>query len=171
MGIGGSVLASRIIGLLYAPEYQQAAIVLQLSIWAVVFVIYRVVFENALIASSSQRNYLVGYVIAGALTVLGNLILVPSIGLIAPCIVGMVSEFVLLSYFVISCDFVTPLAVLKMTMKPLVAGAIMGLALLVVPLNLFVALAAGSLLYFAMLLALRCLTLEEVAGYVHSLVR
>jgi O-antigen/teichoic acid export membrane protein len=171
MGIGGTILASRIIGLLYAPEYQEAAIVLQLSIWAVVFVIYRVVFENALIASSSQRNYLVGYILAGVLTVLGNLLLVPFLGLIAPSIVGIVSEFVLLSYFVISCDFVTPSAILRMTLKPLVAGAIMGLALFVIPLNLFVALALGTVLYFVLLLALRCLTLEEVAGYVHSLVR
>lgn len=171
MGIGGTIMASRIIGFLYAPEFQEGAIVLQLSIWAVVFVIYRVVFENALIASSSQRNYLVGYLIAGVLTVLGNLLLVPILGLIAPSIVGIVSEFVLLSYFVISCNFITPLAILKMTLKPLVAGVVMGLALLIMPLNLFVALAVGASIYFALLLALRCLTLEEVAGYVHSLVR
>lgn len=171
MGIGGTILASPIIGFLYAPEYQKAAIVLQLSIWAVVFVIYRVVFENALIASSSQRNYFVGYLIAGAITVLGNVLLVPFLGLTAPCIVGIVSEFVLLSYFVISSNFIAPSTILKMSIKPLLAGSIMGLALVLVPLNLFVALAVGASIYFVLLLALRCLTLEEVAGYVHSIVR
>ena len=171
MGIGGTILASPVIGFLYAPEYQKGAIVLQLSIWAVVFVIYRVVFENALIASSSQRSYLVGYLIAGALTVLGNLLLVPFLGLIAPCVVGIVSEFVLLSYFVISSNFIAPSSILKMTLKPLLAGILMGLALALIPLNLFVALAVGASIYFVLLLALRCLTLEEVAGYMHSIVR
>jgi len=171
MGIGGTILASRIISLLYAPEYQKAVIVFQLSIWSVVFVIYRVVFESALIASSSRRSYLVGYVLAGSLTVVGNILLVPVLGLIAPSIVGILSEFVLLSYFVISCKFIRPLHIVKMTVKPLLAGLLMGLGLVLFPLNLFVALVIGTVVYFAFLLVFRCLTLDEVAGYVHSLVR
>ena len=144
---------------------------LQLSIWAVVFVIYRVVFENALIASSSQRSYLVGYVLAGTLTVLGNLLLVPILGLIAPSIVGILSEFVLLSFFVASCKFIRPLQIMKLTLKPLLAGLIMGLALTLFPMNLFVAAAIGTVLYVAILLLFRCVTLEELMGYVHSLAR
>jgi O-antigen/teichoic acid export membrane protein len=171
VGIGGTILASRIIGLLYAPEYQKAAIVFQLSIWSVVFVIYRVVFENALIASSSQRSYLVGYVLAGALTVAGNLLLVPVLGLIAPSIVGILSEFVLLTYFVVSCKYIRPLHIVKMTVKPLLAGLLMGLALVLFPLSLIVSLVLGTLVYAVFLLVFRCLTIDEVAGYVHSLVR
>ena len=171
MGVGGTILASQIIGFLYAPEFQKAVIVFQLSIWSVVFVIYRVVFENALIASSSQRNYLVGYVLAGALTIVGNLFLVPLLGLIAPSIVGIISEFVLLSYFVVSCKYIRPLHIVKMTMKPLLAGLLMGLALVLFPLSLLLSLVLGTVVYAAFLLMFRCLTIEEVAGYVHSLVR
>jgi O-antigen/teichoic acid export membrane protein len=171
MGIGGTILASRIMGFLYAPEFQKAAIVFQISIWSVVFVIYRVVFENALIASSSQRSYIVGYVLAGALTIVGNCLLVPVLGLIAPSIVGIISEFVLLSYFVVSCKYVRPLHIVKMTVKPLLAGLLMGLALVLFPLSLFLSLVLGTIVYAAFLLIFRCLTVEEVAGYVHSLVR
>jgi O-antigen/teichoic acid export membrane protein len=171
MGIGGTILAPKIIALLYAPEYQKAAIVFQLSIWSVVFVIYRVVFENALIASSSQRSYLVGYMLAGALTVVGNLLLVPVLGLIAPSIVGIITEFVLLSYFVASCKFVRPSYIVEMTLRPLVAGLLMGLILMLFPLNVFVALVIGTALYGALLLMFRCLTLDEITGYVHSLIR
>jgi O-antigen/teichoic acid export membrane protein len=171
MGIGGTILAARIMGFLYAPEFQKAAIVFQLSIWSVVFVIYRVVFENALIASSSQRSYLVGYVVAGVLTIVGNLFLVPVLGLIAPSIVGMISEFALLSYFVVSCKYIRALHIAKMTVKPLLAGLLMGLALLLFPLGLFLSLVLGTIVYASFLLLFRCLTIEEVAGYVHSLVR
>jgi O-antigen/teichoic acid export membrane protein len=171
MGIGGTILAAQIMGFLYAPEFQKAAIVFQLSIWSVVFVVYRVVFENALIASNSQRGYLVGYVLAGVLTIVGNLILVPVLGLIAPSIVGIISEFVLLSYFVVSCKYIRPLHIVKMTVKPLLAGVLMGLALVLFPLSLFLSLVLGTIVYAAFLLLFRCLTIEEVAGYVHSLVR
>lgn len=170
VGVGGSILAPRIMGFLYSPEYQKAVIVFQLSIWMVVIAIYRVIFENALIASESQRSYFVGYVLAGALTILGNLLLVPTLGLVAPSIVGILSESVLLSYFASSCKYVRFSYIVKTTLKPLLAALLMGIALLFLPLNLFTALGIGSLLYFALLIFLRCLTLDEVAGYVHSLV-
>jgi O-antigen/teichoic acid export membrane protein len=169
VGIGGSILASQIMGFLYTPEYQKAVIVFQLSIWTVVIVIYRMVFENALVAEKSQRRYFLGYALAGLVTILGNL-LIPVLGFIAPSIVGIVSESTLLVYFIASCKFIRPSYVLKLTVKPLAAGSLMGLALWFLPLNLFVMLAIGIVLYFVLLVAMRALTLEEVATYVHSLV-
>lgn len=171
VGIGGTVLAAKIIGLLYAPEYLEGVIVFQLSIWTVVFVMYRVVFENALIASSSQRGYLMGYILAGSLTVVGNLALVPILGLIAPSIVGIVSEFALLAYFVASSRTIPVLSILHLTVRPLVAAIVMGVALVLVPVSLAMALVLGAVLYVALLLALRGITLDEVSGYMHSFVR
>ncbi|MGA9363864.1 MAG: oligosaccharide flippase family protein [Bacteroidota bacterium] len=171
VGIGGCILAPRIMGFLYSPEYQEGIIVLQLSIWMVVIVIYRMIFENVLIAAHNQRNYLVGYMLAGALTILGNLLLVPVLGLVAPAMVGIFSESALLVYFVTSCKFVRFSYVLRVTVKPLLAGSIMGLALWILPLSLFVLVAVGIVTYFALLLVFRALTVEEVTAYVHSLVR
>jgi O-antigen/teichoic acid export membrane protein len=169
VGIGGCILAPRIMGFLYSAEYQEASIVLQLSIWMVVIVIYRMIFENVLIAAHNQRNYLVGYMLAGALTILGNLFLVPVLGFVAPAVVGVFSESALLLYFVTSCKFVRFSYVLRITVKPLLAGSIMGLALWILPLSLFVLVAVGIITYFALLLLFRALTVEEVAAYVHSL--
>jgi O-antigen/teichoic acid export membrane protein len=156
-------------GFLYSAEYQEGIIVLQLSIWMVVIVIYRMIFENVLIAAHNQRNYLVGYLLAGALTISGNLLLVPVLGLVAPAMVGIFSESALLLYFVTSCKFVRFSYVARVTVKPLLAGAIMGLALWILPLGLFVLVAVGIVTYFALLLLFRALTVEEVAAYVHSL--
>lgn len=171
IGIGGSILASRVMGFLYSSEYQEAAIVFQLSIWIVVIVIYRVVFENALIASNSRRSYLVGYVLAGAMTIIGNVFLVPVLGLITPSLVGILSESALLLYFAASCKFVRPSYVFRITIKPLLAALAMGSALLFLPWNLFVVLAIGFVLYFVLLLFFHYITIEEVVNYAHSLVR
>lgn len=170
VGIGGCILASQIMGFLYSPEYQKAAIVFQLSIWIVVIAIYRVIFENALIASKNQRNYFVGYVLAGASTILGNLSLAPTLGIITPSIVGIFSESLLLVYFVSSCKYMRLSYILKSTLKPLLAGLLMGLALILLPMNLFAAVGFGIVVYCALLVVFRSLTLEEVAGYVRAVV-
>jgi O-antigen/teichoic acid export membrane protein len=171
LGIGGSILAHRIISFLYAAEYQNSVVVLQISIWAIVIMIYRVVFENALIASRNQRHYFMGFAMSGVLTVLGNIILVPLLGLIAPAIVAVVSEFVLLVGFALSSRFIRISDVARMTIKPLLSAVLMGAALWALPMNLFVALAVGILLYGTFLLLFRCVSIEEILGYVHSFVR
>lgn len=171
VGVGGSILASRIMGFLFPPEYQKAAIVLQLSIWVVVIVIYRVIFENALIVAKSQRNYFIGYILAGVLTIVGNLLLVPVLGLIAPSLVGIFTEFILLFYFVATSKFIRLSYIVTVTFKPLLAALLMGVTLSLFPLNLFSAMASGALVYCALLFIFRCITLEEISGYAHSWIR
>jgi O-antigen/teichoic acid export membrane protein len=169
IGVGSTVLASRIMSFLYSPAFQGGVIVLQLSIWIVVIAIYRVIFENALIVSSSQRRYFTGYILAGVSTVLGNLLLIPILGMIAPAVVGIFSEIVLLFVFVTSCKHVRFAFLLKMTMRPLLAAILMGLFLVVLPWGLFVAVGLGTLVYCALLLLLRCITIAEVVGYMRAL--
>jgi len=163
IGIGGTVLAPRIMDLLYVPEYQKAAVVLQISIWIVVIAIYRVVFENALVASRTQRQYLAGYCVAGGLTIIGNLALTPALGILTPAVVGIVSEFVLLVYFFRSCRYVRLSFLAKATAWPLVAGVIMAMVLLVLPLNVFAAVGVGALVYGIVLIVFRALSLDELA--------
>ena len=169
LGIGGTILAPRIMAFLYTLEYQKAVIVFQLSIWTIVIVFYRMIFENALIAANSRRRYFMGYLTAGLITIIGNLLLIPLLGFIAPSIVGIVSEGTLLVYFISSCKFVRSSYVFDITLKPLAAGVLMGLALWFLPLNLFLLLAIGIAIYFVLLIAFRALTLDEINAYVQSL--
>lgn len=170
IGVGGTVLASQIMGFLYSEEFQIATVVFQISIWMVVIAIYRVVFENALIASRSQRSYFVGHILGGVVTVVGNLFLVRVLDFVTPAVVGVLSESLLLCYFVGSCKFVRWSYILKMTLKPLLAASIMGLTLWLLPLNLLAVFTIGVLMYFGLLLALRSISLDEVTGYMQSLV-
>jgi O-antigen/teichoic acid export membrane protein len=169
LGIGGSILASRIMGFLYTPEYQEAVIVFQLSIWMVVFVISRIVFENALIVSRSQRSYLIGFIGAGMFTILGNIILVPVLGLVAPSVVGILSESALVLYFVFSCKYIRSSEFVILIFKPLLAGLLMGLFLYFLPLSLFVSLFIGIIIYFISLIILHYFTIDELNAYIHLL--
>jgi O-antigen/teichoic acid export membrane protein len=168
IGIGGTILAPKIMSFLYPPVFQRATIVFQISIWAVVIIIYRIIFENALIASKNRRNYFIGYIIAGILTILGNFLLIPFIGLLAPSIVGVVSELALLYYFVISTKFIHFSYILEITFKPLMASLFMGLLLFFLPLNVFILIIIGIIIYIGLLIFFRYITIKEIIGYAHS---
>jgi O-antigen/teichoic acid export membrane protein len=168
IGVGGTVLASRIMGFLYSPEYHEGTIVLQLSIWIVVLAIYRVIFENALIASNSRRAYFTGYALAGTLTVLGNVILGSPLGMIAPVVAGICSELALLAYFFVSCRHVRTGFLLRASLGPAMAALCMGLILLLVPVGLGVGLAMGGVAYLAFLVIFRCITVQEIRAYLQA---
>jgi O-antigen/teichoic acid export membrane protein len=168
LGVGGSILAPKIMSFLYPPEFQKATIVFQISIWAVVIIIYRIIFENALIASKNQRRYFIGYIMAGILTILGNILLVPSLGLLAPSIVGVISEVSLLFYFVLSTKFVHFSYIVEISGIPLAASFLMGMVLYFLALNLFLLIIVGIILYLGLLMCFKYVTLEELAGYARS---
>lgn len=171
VGVGGTILASRIVGFLYSDAYRGSTIVLQVAIWMIVLMICRVIFENALVASGNRRQYAAGFAAAGAVTILGNVLLIPVLGLVAPAIVAVLSECTLLVWFMGSTKFIRAVYVAKIGLKPCVAGLLMGLALWYLPVNLFLAIAVGAVIYAGLLLLFRCISVEEVLGYVHSLVQ
>ncbi len=166
LGVGGTIVGPSIIRLLYSGAFQDSIIVFQISVWLVTITLYRVVVENALIAARLERKYIIGYTMAGTVTVVGNLALIPMLGVLAPAIIALVSEFAVLSFFVGSCKFVRSVDILRMTVKPLIAAMIMGAFLLFFPLNFFVLILVGVLLYFVVLLLLRSVTIQEIRGFV-----
>ncbi len=165
LGFGGLVLAKDIIGFLYSSVYQPAALVLQIGIWVVVLVIIRVVFENVLVAAAQERAYFRGYVIAGLITIAGNLVLIPSAGLVAPVIVSLVSEFLLLTYFFSTSRVIVWQAALTLLVKPVGAALMMGAVLVLFPMQLLLCLPLGAVVYVLFLVAFRGLTIGELRSY------
>ncbi|MBX2991932.1 MAG: flippase [Bacteroidetes bacterium] len=165
VAIGGAVLGAPIMNYLYSSDFSESIIVFQISIWVVAIVLYRVIFENALIASQKRRRYFTGFIVAGGITIVGNIALIPILGIIAPSIVGLLSELVLLTYFALSCKFIRWSYALQVSVRPLLAGVIMGVAIMCLNLNLFLMLISGILIYFASLLVLRCVTIGEIRGF------
>jgi O-antigen/teichoic acid export membrane protein len=165
LGFGGLVLAQDIIGFLYPSTYQPAALVLQIGIWVVVLVIMRVVFENVLVAAAQERDYFRGYVIAGLVTLVGNLVLIPRAGLVAPAIVSLVSEFFLLTYFFSTSRIIMWRAALGLLVRPVGAALMMGVVLVLFPMQLLLSIPLGVVVYIVFLVVFRGLTVEELRGY------
>jgi O-antigen/teichoic acid export membrane protein len=165
IGVGGGLLASRIIGLLYPPQYAGSVIVLQVAIWAIVFMMFRVVVENALLASGARRHYMFGYASAGIVTIVGNLVLVPSLGILAPAVVAVAAESLLLVRFVATCRFIRFSEAAATAVKPLAAALLMGAVMAAIPLGLFGSLGLGVAAYAFFALILGVVKIEDLRGY------
>jgi O-antigen/teichoic acid export membrane protein len=165
IGVGGGLLASRIIGLLYPPQYADSVIVLQVAIWAIVLMMFRVVVENALLASGARRQYMLGYASAGVVTIAGNLALVPSLGILAPAVVAVAAESLLLARFIATCRFIRFREAAATAVRPLAAALLMGGVLAFIPLGLFASLALGAAAYAVFALMLGVVSPGDIRGY------
>lgn len=129
VGVGGSLLSREIITLVAGPEFVQSAGVLSILVWAVV-ILFIYIVANSLVISQLTRLavYITGTNVA--VNIVGNLILLPYIGIKGAAIMTVVSEALqAVFYFYFIQSRVTSFSVTKFFWKPLLASAAMGLVL------------------------------------------
>ncbi len=170
IGAGGTAVGDRVIQFLYSSTYEESSVVLQLGMWIVTVVMLRVVFENALIASGAESVYSKGFLLAGALTLIGNLALVSVAGILSPILVSLIVETFLLIFFLVRSQVLSASSLVNMSIRPVLAAVIMALTITALPFHILLLIPAGALIYFALLLTFRCISIQEVGRIVGSLI-
>ncbi len=172
MAVGGMLLSSKLILLVAGPQYQAAAPVLSILIWApaILFVYIPV---NSLVISQLTKKALA---ITGAnvvINIAGNLLLIPLFGIKAAACMTVASEFLQGTfYFYFVRSSITHFDFLRSLFKPLLAAAVMGVVLWPMRnMNLGLALAAGAGTYIVVLLATGFVGKEEWVMVKEMLVR
>ncbi|MDQ3018347.1 MAG: polysaccharide biosynthesis C-terminal domain-containing protein, partial [bacterium] len=163
LGVGGTLLSKPIILLLAGEQFAPAAPVLAVLVWATaILFIYIVV--NALVISQLTK-YAMGITAANVLiNVIGNIILLPRIGIIGAAIMTVVSEFAQgVFYFYIVRKKITRFKFLPLIWRPLLSSGVMGFAVWQVrDQHLFVAVIIGAVVYTISLLLLRFFEKNDV---------
>ena len=160
-----TVYAARdLILILGGPEYVPGSVtVLQVLIWFLPFSFINSVTHYVLIAVGQQRFLTVAFVIGAAFNVTANLIAIPLYGILGAAVVTILSELVLLMPFYYGIrKHVGPVPWVRLTWRPILATAIMGLALY--PLrdrSFLLMIPVGLAIYVALLLLLRTFTAED----------
>ncbi|VVB63244.1 putative flippase AglR [uncultured archaeon] len=111
MGAGVTLLASRIIGIIYGPEFTPAVIALQILVWAHV-VIYMNTFANVLNNIGQQILVTRQTVICAVFNIFLNLMLIPHYGFIGSSLATLATEslaFTILYYYISKTEFRFPL--------------------------------------------------------------
>src|ERR1051326_6440117 len=129
MGVGGTVLAVRLISLIAGPGYEPAAAVLAILIWAPVLTFIYTPLNSIVISQLTRRAMIITGVNVVVNTI-GNLLLIPHFGIRASAAMTLVSEALQFSfyyYFVFSK--ITHFDFVKIIRKPLLASLCMGVVL------------------------------------------
>jgi O-antigen/teichoic acid export membrane protein len=160
IGVGTTLLAARIIRLIYGLEYTPAIIALQVLVWSEVLIFMSVVFGTLL--NSINRQIIVTKVcaLAAVLNVALNLILIPKYSYIGASIATVATEcfaFIFLFTQVSKIGYgLANRSTLRLATKVIVAGSLMGIfAAYFANLNLAILVISSALVYFALIYLFR----------------
>lgn len=164
IAVGTTILADRIILLLYGAQYVNSIIALQILVWAIVFSFTGYVLEYVLISINRQD---IDGMISGASAVINvilNLLLIPSfsyIGAATATIISSAIYFILYLYFVYKYGYKIP--VHKIAIKPLIASLVMAVFIYCFySFNLFLLVILAAIVYLGALYLLKGISQEDI---------
>lgn len=164
LAFGTTLLADRIIILLYGQQFSNSIIALQILAWDVLL-IFLYTCSAFIIVSIDEQNKMA--IIAGCtalINVVINLILIPEYSYVGAAIATIVAEsFLLVSYTYIISRHLYILPVHKMILKPVIACIVMVLFIyLFGGINLILLILISVILYFGVLFLLKEFSSEEL---------
>ncbi|MGZ4928654.1 MAG: flippase [Halobacteriota archaeon] len=167
IGVGTTLLAGRIVLLIFGEGYAPSVVVLQLLIWSMVFIFANAPFFRLFESTNKQ---LVVTKITGLMVIVNvaiNLILIPRFSYVGASIATLITEFVVVTLAFVLAErnrYVIKKAELtKILLKVVSASAIMGLFVAYFQTsNLLLLVISAGLLYFGMLYIVKGIEKEDI---------
>ena len=150
MAVGGTLLAKPLITLIAGAEFTAASSTLAILVWAS-FVLFLYIPANALIIAHLTKRAAVVAGVNMAVNIMGNIILIPIIGIKAAAIMTVISESVqAFFYYFFIYRSITPFRFFYFVWKPMLGALVMGGGLWYFrDFSIFIALPLGVAIYFA----------------------
>jgi O-antigen/teichoic acid export membrane protein len=130
LAFGGTLLAERIIILIYGAEFSGAVTAFRILIWAIPLTSVQTIFAFGLLGCHREKKYSLGMVIGTVLNVLLNVLLIPRFGIAGAAVATIFSEIVMLTVMFLWFKKVLFVPFLTFSFKPVAATAVMMLFLL-----------------------------------------
>ena len=163
IGAGITVLADRIIPLVYKPEFNNSIIALRILIWAVAFIFLNTIMASTLYSANKQKVVAKLTLVLVLLNIALNYFFIPKYGHAGASWTTVITEmasFIFCYYFV--SRNICKIESINLFFKSLLATLIMGFFLYRLKgLNLFMIIVLGGLLYIFILILLRVFTRED----------
>ncbi|GAH67637.1 unnamed protein product, partial [marine sediment metagenome] len=167
IGIGTTLLADRIILLIFGIEYAQSIIALQVLIWTMVLTFAGAAFVK--LFESINRQIVITKIsgICVIVNILLNLFLIPKFSYVGASIATVITEFILVgSIFIFAYKFgygIQDKKVVKNISKVIIASVVMGAFLWYFKsLNLFILIILAILFYLIMIYLIKGINYEDV---------
>ena len=163
IAVGTTIMADRIIFLIYGAEFADSSTALQILIWTLIFISINSVLSKLLVSINRQILNTLNLGICTIANIVLNLILIPLMSYNGAAIATVVSEaafFIICFYFV--SKHLRALPIHKIMVKPMISGLIMGaFVFYFINLNIFVIVLLAGVVYLTALLALKTFSEED----------
>ena len=161
---GTTILADKIIFLIYGTEFAGSATALQILIWALVFTSTNSVLLSLLVSMDKQKLNTVSIASCAIVNVILNFILIPILSYNGAAIATVATNIVLYiaSFFFVSKHLIV-LPIHKILIKPLISSVIMaGFVYYITDLNIFLLVPLAAGIYLVALFVLKEFQKEDV---------
>jgi len=166
LGVGTTVLADRIILLIYGADFSQSTIALQILVWSEVLIFLNFVFGNLLNSINRQIVVTKQTMLAATFNIALNLVLIPRysyVGASAATVLTELFAFFFLFYFVSKGGYRLPKSMIGSSLKILCASIIMYLFLEIFYwIDLLPLILLASVIYFVVAYLLGILDKEDL---------
>lgn len=166
LGVGGTLVASRLITFIFGPQYLSSGVPFGILIWSVVIIAFSVHYGNTLLACNGERVYAHGVAWGAMSNLVLNLVLIPSFGAPAAAATTVLAEAVVMAYMVVAVaariGYYGPdprlalKAAANVTVMGLVVWALLG------RINVLAVIGVGAVLYGALALVTGTLRVRDV---------
>jgi O-antigen/teichoic acid export membrane protein len=174
IGFGTTLLANKIILLIYGPSFIPSVTALQILVWSEVLIFIGILFNNLLISINKQMSVTKQMGIIVLINIISNLILIPKYGFIGASISTLLTSFIgfaILYYYVSKQDYIKLKRLFKPFIKILIACLIMSIYLITFRwLSIFPLILSSAIIYFILLYLLKILD-ETDYTIIRSIIR
>jgi len=165
IAVGVTILAEKIILLIYGEGFIPSIITLRILIWVAVLMFITYLFGN--VFGSIDRQVVIAKVsgINAVLNIVLNLILIPRYSTIGAAIATLATETVgFVLYFLFIAKYLQKISLPRYLWRPVVSGALMGIFVYFFKnIKLFFLVTIATVLYFVILLMLKVFPEEDLA--------
>lgn len=154
--VGTTILADKIINLIYGPEFSGSVIALQILIWALVFNFAMFVTGIVLNSINLEKETMKATIISVIFNIITNIIFIPRYGYLAAAYTTLGSVFLYNAYcFYITEKRFAKLPYFKLLWKGILSTILMGIVVYFTQDIFILSIIAGSITFFGLMLFLR----------------
>lgn len=164
IGVGGTLLASPIMNLVYGSQYEKGVFVFQILIWVVTLSSINSVYGFGLIGCGREKKYTFAITIGTIANILLNLVMIPLFGLVGAAWVKLFSEGIMFALMVLQFEKIVQIQFWKYIPKPFLAAISMGLLIhFLRDLHPLFLIFVGCITYPILLFLIRGFSIEEIS--------
>jgi O-antigen/teichoic acid export membrane protein len=167
IGVGTTLLADKVILLIFGAEYLQSVIALQILVWAMVFIFINAAFVRLLESINRQMTVTKITGICMVENIVLNMLMIPQFGYVGASITTVITEFTIVAlviYFAAKSGYTFKKGeVLTNMLRVTVSSVIMGIFIWNLrELNLIILVLLSALLYISLLYIIGGINKEDI---------